>query len=64
MARKPTEPAAVRLAQRLRDTLHGDPDWSPDDVPTETAGVMEPGAIFHVNDAQGHVFTVRIYRTG
>lgn len=56
----PAQPAALTLAQRLRSSLAHDPDFAPDDVPAETAGVSEPGAIFHVTDGQGRRIRVRV----
>lgn len=52
----------MSLASRLRDGLVGDPNFRPDDVPQETAGVREPGAIFHVTDGEGGRLRVRINR--
>lgn len=59
----PIPPAAVRLAQRLRAAVASDPEFAPDDLPAETPGVTEPGAIFHVSDAAGAIYRVRINRT-
>lgn len=59
----PAQPAALMLAQRLRGALARDPDFKPDDLPAETGGVMEPGAVFHVTGADGRVFRIRVNRT-
>lgn len=67
MARKPkTTPAAeapaLTLALRLRAALLDDPDYPPDDVPVETSGAIEPGAMFHAADAEGRLWRVRVIR--
>lgn len=65
-ARKPRTilalPPAMALADKLRAGLQGDPDFKPDDLPTETPGIEEPGALFHVTAADGAVYRIRINR--
>ncbi len=53
-------PAAVVLASRLQRGLRNDPDFSLDDVPILTNGDDEPGAMFHVTDAEGRRWRVRV----
>lgn len=60
--RPPAGPRAVTLAERLRAGLRGDPDFAPDDLPAETPGVSEPGALFHLADAHGRRWRVRVNR--
>lgn len=59
---KPAEPPALQIAKRLREHMRSDPDFGPDDVPTETPGVSEPGAIFHLNDRHGGRYRIRVNR--
>ena len=55
-------PPAQALADRLRAALDGDADYNADDLPTETDGAIEPGAMFHVSDQAGQVWRVRVIR--
>jgi hypothetical protein len=69
MARTPKAPkpadksSAMILAHRLREAMVNDPDFAPDDVPSETGGVYEPGAMFHLETSDGRRFRVRVIRT-
>jgi hypothetical protein len=55
-------PAALILAERLRTAITGDPDFAVDDLPSETGKVIEPGAMFHVETADGRRYRVRVNR--
>lgn len=66
MPKKPVadlpRPAAMILAERLRAGVAKDPDYALDDLPTETSGVLEPGAMFHMTDASGARYRIRVIR--
>lgn len=57
-------PTAMVLAARIRERMAKDPDFKTDDVPTQTAGVYEPGAVFHMIAPDGGAYTIRINRRG
>lgn len=50
------------LAHRIRAALSDDPDYQPDDMPQETGVVIEPGAMFHVETADGARYRIRVNR--
>lgn len=56
------DPPALQIAHRLRAAMLDDPDFTPDDIPAETQGALEPGAIFQVVDPAGQVYRVRVNR--
>jgi hypothetical protein len=64
MAKEPKKPkpGALPLAQAIHAAMRANPAYETDDIPSETAGVTEPGAIFHVTDADGRVWCIRVYR--
>lgn len=55
-------PTALRLAERLRAALAGDTEFAIDDLPAQTPGVREPGAMFHVQTAAGRRYRIRVIR--
>lgn len=57
-----TDPPSLVIARRLRGVMVDDAEYGPDDVPAETPGAFEPGAMFHLETADGRVFRVRVNR--